>query len=184
MLVERIPIVIPEAPEWEREYKEWSEARRDKFKLKLPDSVVEPKGLLDNLPDFEPAPRETEADRLGDRSTVYRKLQEYLFLVVKDKSNKWGFPKVKHEDGETMRQTAERSLKDFAGDSIECFVVGNAPQGHYTDSSGGTTFYYRGSYIEGDLKLEDKYIDHVWATKEELGEYFDAKHHELLKRML
>lgn len=58
MLVERIPVVIPEAPAWEREYKEWSEARRDKFRVKLPDQIVEAKGLLDNLPDFEPAPRE------------------------------------------------------------------------------------------------------------------------------
>ena len=183
MLVERIPVVVPDAPDWEREYQEWSQARRDKFKVKLPDSVVEPKGLEENLPDFEAAPRETEADRLGDRSTIYRKLQEFLFLVVKDKSDKWGFAKLKHEDGETMRQTAERSLKEFAGDSIECWVVGNAPQGHYEESD-GTTFYYRGSYIEGDLKLENNYVDHAWVTKEELGEYFDEKHHELLKKML
>ena len=86
MLVERIPVVIPEAPAWEREYKEWSEARRDKFRVKLPDQIVEAKGLLDNLPDFEPAPRETEADRTGDRSTLHRKLPEFLFLVVKEKT--------------------------------------------------------------------------------------------------
>lgn len=183
MLVERIPVVIPEAPAWEREYKEWSEARRDKFRVKLPDQIVEAKGLLDNLPDFEPAPRETEADRTGDRSTLHRKLPEFLFLVVKEKDGKWGFPKSKHDDGETMRQTAERSLKAFAGDSLECWVVGNAPQGHY-ETADGTTFYYRGSYIEGELELQDGYVEHAWVTKEELGEYFDADHHDLLKRML
>lgn len=183
MLVERIPVVIPEPPEWEREYMEWAQARRDKFKVKLPDQIVEAKGLIDNLPDFEAAPRETEADRTGDRSTLYRKLPEFLFLVLKDKSGKWGFPKAKHNEGETMRQTAERSLKAFAGDSLECWVVGNAPQGHYEEPT-GTTFYYRGSYVEGDLELQEGYTQHAWVTKEELGEYFGEKHHDLLRRML
>ncbi len=183
MLVERIPVVIPEAPEWEREYKEWSQARRDKFKVKLPDQIVEAKGLLETLPDFEPASRETEADQTGDRSTIHRKLAEFLFLVVKDKDGNWGFPKCEHSEGETMRQTAERSLKDFAGDSLECWVVGNAPQGHYKEAN-GTTFYYRGSYLEGELALQGGYTDHLWLTKEELGEFFDADHHDLLKKML
>lgn len=183
MLVERIPVVIPEPPAWEREYLEWAQARRDKFKVKLPDEMVEAKGLIDNLPDFDAAPRETEADHTGDRSTMYRKLPEFLFLVLKDKSGTWGFPKAPHTDGETMRQTAERSLKDFAGDSLECWVVGNAPQGHY-EEQGVTTFYYRGSYVEGELELQGDYVEHAWVTKEELGEFFDDSHHDLLKRML
>ena len=62
-------------------------------------------------------------------------------------------------------------------------MVGNAPQGHY-ETADGTTFYYRGSYIEGELELQDGYVEHAWVTKEELGEYFDADHHDLLKRML
>ncbi len=183
MLVERIPVVLPDPPQWEVEYHEWSESRRDRHRVKLPDQIVEPKGLLENLPDFEPAPRETEADRTGDRKTLQRKLSEYLFLVLKDKNGKWGFPKTEHAQSETMRQTAERSLKDFAGESIECWVVGNAPQGHYEEQD-GTTFYYRGSYLEGDLVLQGGYTDHAWVTKEELGEFFDAQHHDLLKRML
>ena len=183
MLVERLPIVLPEDPAWEREYREWSEARADKYRVALPDQIVEPKGLIENLPDFDPAPRETEADKTGNRKTIQRKLPEFLFLVLKDKSGKWVFPKAKHNDGETMRQTAERSLKDFAGESLVCWVVGNAPQGHHEEAD-GTTFYYRGSYLEGELQLQGGYIDHAWVTKEELGEFFDAEHHDLLKRML
>ena len=94
MLVERIPVVIPEAPEWEREYKEWSQARRDKFKVKLPDQIVEAKGLLENLPDFEPASRETEADQTGDRSTIHRKLAEFLFLVSRTRMETGDFRNV------------------------------------------------------------------------------------------
>lgn len=39
-----------------------------------------------------PLPRETEADRNGDVRRLDRKLDRTLYLVVKDRENRWGFP--------------------------------------------------------------------------------------------
>ena len=81
------------------------------------------------------------------------------------------------------------------GDSIETFLVGNAPLGHWEErraggapatASGeaakegaadggegarvegggeGTNFYLRAQWLDGDLRLEQRYKDHMWLTK-------------------
>ena len=82
------------------------------------------------------------------------------------------------------------------GDSIETFLVGNAPLGHWEErraggppatASGepakndgaaesregarvegggeGTNFYLRAQWLDGDLRLEQRYKDFMWLTK-------------------
>ena len=58
------------------------------------------------------------------------------------------------------------------GDSIETFLVGNAPAGHWPEpgapengGKGGTNFYHRAQWLEGDLRLTEKYSDFMWLTK-------------------
>jgi hypothetical protein len=63
---------------------------------------------------------------------------EFLFLVVQDKaSGAWGFPKCVHSEGETMREVAKKAMDECIGDSIETWLVGNAPLGHFLESNVG-----------------------------------------------
>ena len=69
----------------------------------MPEGLVNPKAEFeerDQGEDFEPAPRETEADKTGDQRTMHRRLDEFLFLVVQDaKTGQWGFPRREHVEG-------------------------------------------------------------------------------------
>ena len=181
MIVERLPVVTPEPEAWEVEYRSWSEERRAKFLRELPNDLVDPKGEFEELVDpeesrFTPASRETPADVSGDERTLKRKLDQFLFLVVRDAAtNAWGFPRlVNPEDGATtMRATAKAAMDACVGDSIETFLVGNAPAGHWPEPTtpgaaggeGGTNFYHRAQWLEGDLRLTEKYSDFKWLTK-------------------
>jgi large subunit ribosomal protein L46 len=183
MIVERLPVVTPEPEAWEVEYRSWSEERRAKFLRELPNDLVDPKGEFEELVDpeesqFSPASRETPADVSGDARTLKRKLDQFLFLVVRDAATKtWGFPRlVNPEDGATtMRATAKAAMDACVGDSIETFLVGNAPAGHWPEPTtrgaaggekkGGTNFYHRAQWLEGDLRLTEKYSDFKWLTK-------------------
>jgi large subunit ribosomal protein L46 len=175
MIVERLPVVTPEPEAWEVEYRSWSEERRAKFLRELPNDLVDPKGEFEELVDpeesrFTPASRETPADVSGDARTLKRKLDQFLFLVVRDAAtNTWGFPRlVNPEDGATtMRATAKAAMDACVGDSIETFLVGNAPAGHWPEPNGGggTNFYHRAQWLEGDLELTEKYSDFKWLTK-------------------
>ena len=171
MIVERLPVVTPEPEAWEVEYRSWSEERRAKFLRELPNDLVDPEESQ-----FSPASRETPADVSGDARTLKRKLDQFLFLVVRDAAtNAWGFPRlVNPEDGATtMRATAKAAMDACVGDSIETFLVGNAPAGHWPEPTtpgaaggeGGTNFYHRAQWLEGDLRLTEKYSDFKWLTK-------------------
>ena len=178
MIVERLPVVTPAPEAWEVEYQSWSAERRAKFLRELPEDLVDPKGEFEELEDpeeskFVPASRETEADVSGDTKTLHRRLDQFLFLVVQDAATKrWGFPReVNPEDGATtMRATAKAAMDACVGDSIETFLVGNAPAGHWPEPNGaggggGTNFYHRAQWLEGDLRLTEKYSDFKWLTK-------------------
>jgi large subunit ribosomal protein L46 len=179
MIVERLPVVTPAPEAWEVEYQSWSAERRAKFLRELPEDLVDPKGEFEELQDpeeskFVPASRTTEADASGDTKTLRRKLDQFLFLVVQDAATKqWGFPKEANpEDGvQTMRATAKAAMDACVGDSIETFLVGNAPAGHWPEPNrgGGTNFYHRAQWLEGDLRLTEKYSDFKWLTKVRRG---------------
>ena len=193
MIVERLPVVTPEPEAWEVEYRSWSEERRAKFLRELPNDLVDPKGEFEELVDpeesrFTPASRETPADVSGDARTLKRKLDQFLFLVVRDAAtNAWGFPRlVNPEDGATtMRATAKAAMDACVGDSIETFLVGNAPAGHWPEPTtrgaaggekkGGTNFYHRAQWLEGDLRLTEKYSDFKWLTKVPQRHFFFFK---------
>jgi large subunit ribosomal protein L46 len=178
MIVERLPWVAPLPEPWEAEYQQWSDERRQKFLKKLPESLVNPKADFEERDAgevFDPAPRETEADKTGDQRTMHRKLDEFLFLVVQDaKSGEWGFPRREHADGETMREVARQAMEEAVGDSVETYLVGNAPLGHFYEAKAGaegkeggegTNFYHRAQWLDGTLKLESTYKDYKWLTK-------------------
>ena len=142
--------------------------------------------IIDSMP-FEPASRITEADLTNDRRSTDRCLDKSLFLIVKRnrEENVWQFPQGKLNEGETLRQGAER-VGDRAVGRINRWYISNAPIGHYCyaypeamqrqrGQYGAKVFFYRNQLIAGNIKLETKlYKDYCWITRDEVGEYFDS----------
>lgn len=56
------------------------------------------------LQSFKPGPRETEADRRGDRRSLQRRLDQVLYLLVKKprKEHAWQMPQGGVEEGESL----------------------------------------------------------------------------------
>uniref|UniRef100_A0A8C0PPN4 Mitochondrial ribosomal protein L46 n=2 Tax=Canis lupus familiaris TaxID=9615 RepID=A0A8C0PPN4_CANLF len=62
---------------------------------------------------FKPGARITEADKKNDRTSLQRKLDRNLVLLVKEKlgdQDVWMLPQAEWQPGETLRGTAERTL--------------------------------------------------------------------------
>jgi large subunit ribosomal protein L46 len=144
MIVERIPFLLPLPPAWETEYNEWSHERAQRWRKELPREITNPKkeyeseDELRQMEAFVAAPRETDADRANDVRSMRRKSDQFLFLVVQDAdTGVWGFPRRKHsgKEGETMRQVATAAMEACIGDSIETYVVGNAPMGKFPEKA-------------------------------------------------
>ncbi|XP_069812776.1 large ribosomal subunit protein mL46 isoform X2 [Dendropsophus ebraccatus] len=129
------------------------------------------------------APRVTEADEKNDRTSLNRKLENSLVLLVKHKignEDVWMFPQVEWQTGETMRQTAERALSNLS-DRIEAHFLGNAPCGFYKykfpktvrseDMMGAKVFFFKALLKSKSLLTNKKKGDYVWVSKDELKDY-------------
>ncbi|KAM4677399.1 large ribosomal subunit protein mL46 [Discoglossus pictus] len=134
---------------------------------------------------FKMAPTSTEADEKNDKSSLNRKLENNLVLLVKEKlANEeiWIFPQLEWQSGETMRQTAERALSTLSDNQeIQAHFLGNAPCGFYKykfpksvrteDMVGAKVFFFKAILKSGDLGTKRKNGDYVWVTKDELKDY-------------
>lgn len=132
----------------------------------------------DELQKFQLNSRLTEADRQNDVKSTSRKLEETLVLLVEQtlgNEKLMLLPQGKRQDGETMRQTAERVLKESCGDDIEVMFYGNAPCGFYKwkypvdqrgQSVGAKLFFYRSAYKKGHVN--EKQSKFEWLDKKEV----------------
>ena len=196
---------MPELEEWETEYQRWRE--RFERRRALPKDLVEETKIagvagLSEEPQWEPAPRQTAADRSGDRSTLQRRLDKRIFMLLRSRSGDWEFPSVELQEGETTRKGAERALAQVTDlEGFQPYFVGNAPAGHLTttvarsvveDDSGGprmTVFFHRCQLIKGIPKLNEQarsqWNELVWVSKDELEEYIkDEGMLNLMQKML
>lgn len=136
----------------------------------------------DELEKFKFAPRKTIADTKNDGKSLNRKLDETLILIAQQKLGKsqvMCLPQGKWMEGETLRQTAERVLKEVAGSEIKVQFYGNAPCGFYkykypkddrTDSVGAKVFFFRAAVRDENTRNLDVKLTFGWRTKEELGQ--------------
>lgn len=132
----------------------------------------------DEFQKFQLNSRVTEADRKNDVKSTDRKLEDTLILLVEQKLGNQThmlLPQGKRLDGETMRQTAERVLKENCGDDIEVMFYGNAPCGFYKwkypvdqrgETIGAKLFFYRSAYKKG--RITEKQSKFEWLDKQEL----------------
>ncbi|KAI8511745.1 39S ribosomal protein L46, mitochondrial [Branchiostoma belcheri] len=144
----------------------------------------------DKLQDFQPAGRDTEADTTDDRSSQLRKVDTPLYLLVKQKLGDkavWVMPQGKREEGETLRQTAERVLQTCCGSRLRTTFYGNSPCGFYKykfprtlrteNNLGAKIFFFKAELSSGQVECGSEDVqEFVWVTPEEMKEYLPEKY--------
>ncbi|KAE9549455.1 hypothetical protein FO519_007330 [Halicephalobus sp. NKZ332] len=124
--------------------------------------------------------------------TLSRAFDKKLILLVRQRfasmdkySSPWILPQLKN-DGESLRQTAERCVGEIFNGNVKLSIYGNAPQSHITykypkklvdqlktASAGGKVFIFQ-CFVDDplrDVKFNDKMIsDYRWCTVDEVPE--------------
>lgn len=118
------------------EFQGRQEARKS---AQLPDSLINHtlRKVYDDqgneITEREPLPKITKDDEADNRKSLYRKLAEPLYLIVKkpkEMEMPWQFPTAYHQGDQTIRQTAEKGLKASCGEDLMTYFLGNAPVAH------------------------------------------------------
>lgn len=150
IVVERLPLVIPDPPDWEKDFTDLKE-RLDSFKSMFPADTpyaelnVDGEGLAIKTErtlwksiteDFELLPRVTEADEENDMHSLNRKLHTRLFLTtpetINDDKNKSSntfnmFPTTTVQKDETLIQACRRIVSEKVGDDLILYTPSNCP---------------------------------------------------------
>jgi len=144
------------------------------------------KGLLDSEAETKVWPLITEEDEKGNVKSLYRKLTQNLFLLIrKSESSPWIFPTIDYhpEDLSCIRKTANRGLLETIGDDVEHHIIGNAPIDFRQTSSSGKdkpndrVFYFLTLYKYGSPDIEEgKCQDYAWVTRDEMKENVKITH--------
>ncbi|XP_063268271.1 large ribosomal subunit protein mL46 [Prinia subflava] len=146
---------------------------------------------------FKAAPRITDADKSNDRTSLNRKLDSNLMLLVKQKIGNqelWLLPQVEWQPGETLRSTAERAMATCLGDHIQAKVLGNAPYGIYKykfprairteNNVGAKVFFFKAFLQSSDLSQAELKADCLWVAKKELGDYLKPEYLKKVNQFL
>lgn len=141
----------------------------------------------EELAKFTFAPTITENEK--NLKSLNRKLDDTLMLLCSqniDKKEVVALPQAKWKEGESLRETAERIVKENLGADFQVRFYGNAPCGFYkykykpsdkADAVGVKTFFYRASYKAG--QVSEKSAKFEWVNEEELkgkvrSSYYDS----------
>ncbi|KAK9543058.1 hypothetical protein VZT92_000870 [Zoarces viviparus] len=134
------------------------------------------------LKSFQPTPRVT-ADADGDLTSLERCLADSLFLLAEQQvggGKLWLLPQTRWQDGETLRQTAERALASLPAAGLKATFLGNAPCGVYkyklpkaarTESTFGTKVFFFKAVLSGSGPPAAPNAPLLWAKKSELQRY-------------
>ncbi|BFZ60418.1 hypothetical protein YB2330_001454 [Saitoella coloradoensis] len=126
-------------------------------------------------------PRQTEADKKNDIKALDRKLDQNLYLLVKEK-DVWRFPYGPVDGQETLHETAARRLDEICGVDMNTWLVSRHPVGHMKFKFknpvagpkftyvGRRTFFLKGRIFAGQVKLSNEYQEFAWLTKDEVKE--------------
>lgn len=140
----------------------------------------------EELSKFKLASRLTDADKTEDKKSLNRKLEENLVLVIKQKLGQkdfWILPQGLWINGETLRETAERILKESCGNNLNIRFYGNVPCGFYkykypkekreqSNMEGVKIFFFKATLLHGNVGLNKIWTDYEWATVKELDDKF------------
>mmetsp|Transcript_44931 Transcript_44931/g.66099 ORF Transcript_44931/g.66099 Transcript_44931/m.66099 type:complete len:348 (+) Transcript_44931:112-1155(+) len=191
-VVERLPEVTPDVPEWEKEYLDLKEYLDSFGKVYPPESGLMPpeeddgpvteEELLALLPEgLVPAPRVTEADKNGDVKTLNRRLPTRVFFIVRQ-NEKWTYPSVLVNEDETLLSAVKRAVSESAGNELELYCPSNCPMAvnmiAYSDEEkassenegfyGEQMFFFRVQRDEGDVGPDSNVDDYAWLARDEM----------------
>ncbi len=136
LIVERIPVVPAPLKDWEVEYREYSALQLYEKGTHFPDAFQKLVNSKQGVRLLEDAVEKTvtKDDEINDHRSMHRCLNEPVYLLFKieegqgkKKKGVWQFPRGEWREGETVRQTAERTIFYFAGEGLEYHMLGNAP---------------------------------------------------------
>uniref|UniRef100_A0A182SXB7 Large ribosomal subunit protein mL46 n=1 Tax=Anopheles maculatus TaxID=74869 RepID=A0A182SXB7_9DIPT len=145
---------------------------------------------------FKPAPRVTEADEKNDIRSLDRQLEETLVLLIEQKlgtKSHYLLPQGLHKKGESMRQTAERTLKEYCGDNLQVTFYGNAPVGFYkykypanaqTEATGAKVFFFRSVLKEASGNIGSSKVKYQWLSQEELKKQLHQSYYQSVSQFL
>ena len=126
-----------------------------------------------------------ESDVTNDKKSLNRCLDKHLMLICKQKLGeeyKWLLPQAVNVGDETLRQTAERALKQFSETNCQMEVrfLGNAPSALYTFKypeevtketkvKGAKVFFFKAHHLNGDFAQNKDFCeDYQWLNRKEL----------------
>uniref|UniRef100_A0A182PHS3 Large ribosomal subunit protein mL46 n=1 Tax=Anopheles epiroticus TaxID=199890 RepID=A0A182PHS3_9DIPT len=147
---------------------------------------------------FKPAPRVTEADKQNDIRSLDRKLEETLVLLVEQKlgsKSHYLLPQGLNKKGESMRQTAERSLKECCGDKLQVTFYGNAPVGFYkykyppsvrseVGAVGAKVFFFRSVLKDVSKNVGNDKVKYQWLCQDELQKQLQQSYYQSVSQFL
>lgn len=125
----------------------------------------------------------SNSDETNNKS-LDRKLDRHLLLLVRDefaKNDEWILPQGIRKDNESLRETAERVLRERFGENLKAAFLGNAPCGFFKysypkkvnkDSVGAKVFFFKAIYLSGQA---DSKSDFLWASRGELEKLFNCR---------
>ncbi|XP_074517347.1 large ribosomal subunit protein mL46 isoform X3 [Sebastes fasciatus] len=134
------------------------------------------------LKNFQPALRVT-ADVDKDLTSSERCLADSLLLLAEQQvggEKLWLLPQTQWQEGETLRQTAERALASLPAAGFKATFLGNAPCGVYkyklpkaarTESSVGTKVFFFKAILSDSGPPAAQSAPFLWVKKSELQRY-------------
>lgn len=166
-------------------------AEEDEATLAKYHYVMELEGTtMDEINKFELAPTVTD----DTVTSVKRRLDKNLMLLVEQKigdNTFWLPPQSMREKTESLRETAERVLKQYCGPKLSATIYGNAPFGFYkyvyprtireSQQWGAKVFYYLAKYNTGNISVP---VNYRWLDRQELEETLPATVHKSVSQFL
>ncbi|XP_031552295.1 39S ribosomal protein L46, mitochondrial-like [Actinia tenebrosa] len=138
---------------------------------------------------FQPGSRETDADKNNDLKSSHRKLQNTLILLLKTPDAQWEMPQSNVQEKETLRQAAERRLKEVCGSEINVKYITNAPAGvvkipHQETRTTNKVFFYKACFLGGTINLGTEYQNYAWVTREEMKDFVKPEYYKTVSRFV
>ncbi len=134
----------------------------------------------------------------GDRKSTNRMLDKHLLFVIQEQiegKKIWRLPQSQWQDGETLRQTAERALKEYVKiPETSVRVLGNAPWGVHTikySSSlrekvgcvGAKIFFFKAQLLSRSCSISSS-AEHNWLGREELRDCLEPDYLRSVQKFL
>ena len=176
-IVERLPLLVPELPTWQREAVALRERVAAGSAKQYPSEFID----AEEGPDRKQARErvegliQREASRLGsgdqddDERIMDRRLAQRLYLLANGANGKLQFPQARWEAG-GIRETLAAALAQSCGDGLDWHFLGNAPIAHWADKEREVVhFFFRVQLLGGGVNGKC-----VWLPKEELAERLEG----------